>query len=126
MIIEDDPDLRDNTAELLEYEGYQVITAKNGMEGYKMVKDHHPDIAVCDILTSESQGLLFLKMVRSDECTSNLPVILLSAEMVPHPSSQVSAPDANEYLPKPFSDIDLLAAIERNLTGHHFLLNATC
>ena len=117
LIIEDNLELRENTAELLEFEGYQVVTAKNGKQGYKMVKDNPPDLIVCDVLMAESDGLSFLKMLKADQATADLPLIFFSAGSAPNSIIKGIEQGADEYLSKPFTDIELLTAVKRQVNG---------
>ena len=117
LIIEDNPELRENIAELLQLEGYTVVMAKNGKEGYRVVKDCAPDIIVCDVLMEASDGPFFLKMMKADQTTSHLPIIFFSAGSAPPSVIKGIEQGADEYLSKPFTDIDLLTAVERQLNG---------
>ncbi len=56
LIIEDNKDIRENTAEILELAGYRALTAENGKVGVQVALDENPDIIVCDIMMPELDG----------------------------------------------------------------------
>ena len=53
LLIEDNPEMRENTAEILEFAGYQVSAAVNGREGIQKAREENPDLILCDIMTPE-------------------------------------------------------------------------
>lgn len=57
LLIEDEPELADNIKNILEINGFDVVTAKDGLEGIKLAKQHLPDIIVSDILMPNKFGL---------------------------------------------------------------------
>ena len=56
LLIEDNLEMRENTAEIIELANYKVITAENGKIGVDMAKKHHPDLIICDIMMPEMDG----------------------------------------------------------------------
>jgi len=113
LVIEDNNLLRENTAELLELAGYSVFTSPNGYEGYKNVLDNKPDVILCDVLMPDSGGLVFLKLVKENISTKNIPLIFFSADSVPNSVIKGIEPEADIYLSKPFTNEDLLIAVEK-------------
>ena len=80
LLIEDDIVLRENTAELLEFSGYQVETASNGRAGVEVAKKYKPSIIVCDIMMPELDGYGVLELLSKHELTKYIPFIFLSAK----------------------------------------------
>ena len=115
LIIEDDTALRENTAELLELGDYRVITAPNGRLGIDAVKMHLPDIIVCDIMMPEVDGYGVLEAVSLDSATSHIPFIFLSAKTEHKEIRKGMDLGADDYLTKPFEEVELLSAIESRL-----------
>src|SRR5215213_2609566 len=115
LIIEDNPEIRENTAELLELNNYSVITAENGNEGFELAKRFVPDIILCDMMMPETDGRKFLKLARADEVLCNIPLIFFSAGSISSDIRRGLIKEASEYLPKPFSEQELLEAIKRTL-----------
>lgn len=113
LIIEDNKEVRENTAELLELEGYKVHTAANGREGFQQTMDLLPDLVICDVMMPELDGMGFLKLVKSNSTTAGIPLIFFSAGSSPLENKL----DQQNYkfLRKPFTDKNLYSMIARCL-----------
>lgn len=118
LVIEDNLEVRENTAEILTLNGYSVITAINGKEGFNEAKSKKPNLIICDIMMPETDGKTFLKLVKDDNATNSIPLVFFSAGSVPNEVRKGLVQGADEYLSKPFSEQDLLMVVERNLNGH--------
>lgn len=112
LIIEDNWEIRENTAEILELAGYTTETAKNGKEG--VLKTHHfnPDIVICDIMMPELDGYGVLNILSKNPDTSTIPFIFLTAKSEPSDIRRGMNLGADDYIVKPFDESDLLEAIE--------------
>lgn len=115
LVIEDNTEVRENTAELLELSGYEVLTAKNGKSGFEKTLSSLPDLVICDVLMPETDGLGFLHLAKSDLATSKIPLIFFSAGSAPAAVRKNIEQGADVYLLKPFTDDDLLGAVEKCL-----------
>ena len=115
LLIEDDVALRENTAELLELSDYTVSTAPNGKIGIQKAKAETPDLIICDIMMPEIDGYGVLEAVASDPLTSNIPFIFLSAKTEHKEIRKGMDMGADDYLTKPFEELELLSAVESRL-----------
>ena len=115
LLIEDDVTVRENTAELLELSGYEVITASNGKQGVEKAQSHNPDIIVCDIMMPEMDGYGVLQELSKNPQTVNVPFIFLSAKTEHKDIRKGMNLGADDYLTKPFEEEDLLSALESRL-----------
>ncbi|QFZ53691.1 response regulator [Oceanihabitans sp. IOP_32] len=115
LLIEDDVVLRENTAELLELSNYKVITASNGKSGVEKAKKHVPDIIVCDIMMPELDGYSVLKILSNNESTKVIPFIFLSAKTEREDLRKGMNLGADDYITKPFTEEELISAIESRL-----------
>ncbi|WP_370479432.1 response regulator [Tamlana flava] len=115
LLIEDDTVLRENTAELLELSKYKVISASNGRVGVNMAKKHLPDIIVCDIMMPELDGYGVLDILSKNQNTKYIPFIFLSAKTEHEDVRKGMNMGADDYLTKPFSEDELITAIESRL-----------
>lgn len=115
LFIEDDLVLRDNTAELLELSGYKVTTASNGKEGVEIASNKLPDIIVCDIIMPELDGYGVLNTLAKNKNTKFIPFIYLSAKTKHQDVRKGMNLGADDYITKPFSEDDLIGAIESRL-----------
>lgn len=115
LLIEDDLVLRENTAELLELSDYEVITAKNGKEGISFIKSHLPDLVICDIMMPVMDGYEVLKALSKNEKTKYIPFIFLSAKIKRSDIRKGMNLGADDYIAKPFTEEELIGAIESRL-----------
>ncbi|WP_435579935.1 response regulator [Gilvibacter sp.] len=115
LLIEDDTILRENTAELLELEGYQMITAPNGKRGISEALREIPDLIICDIMMPEIDGYGVLEALSDHHKTKHIPFIFLSAK-TEHKEVRLGMDmGADDYLTKPCEEEDLLSAIRSRL-----------
>lgn len=115
LIIEDNLDVRENTAEILELAQYEVITAENGKEGVRLAMKENPDLIICDIMMPVLDGHGVLHLLSKNEETSSIPFIFLTAKAERSDVRKGMAMGADDYLTKPFDDQELLNAIETRL-----------
>lgn len=115
LLIEDNVEVRENTAEILELSGYQVTTANNGKEGLAQLKDEHPDLIICDIMMPELDGYGVLHIISKNPATAHIPFIFLTAKVEKTDVRKGMNLGADDYLTKPFDDIELLGAVEARL-----------
>jgi CRP-like cAMP-binding protein/CheY-like chemotaxis protein len=115
LIIEDNQDIRENTAEILELADYTVYTAENGKKGVEAAITHEPDIILCDIMMPELDGYGVLYMLSKNEKTAHIPFIFLTAKAERADLRKGMEMGADDYLTKPFDDMELLNAIETRL-----------
>ncbi|MEO6282356.1 MAG: response regulator [Dyadobacter sp.] len=115
LLIEDNPEMRENTAEILELANYEVITAKNGKEGVLQAASHNPDLIICDIMMPELDGYGVLHLLGKDERTSAIPFVFLTAKAEKEDYRKGMTMGADDYLTKPYDDVELLNAVEMRL-----------
>ena len=112
LVIDDNNDLRENTAEILDLAGYKTLTAENGKRGVEVAAREKPDVIVCDIMMPELDGYGVLHLVRKNPDTQNIPFIFLTAKTERSDFRKGMEMGADDYVTKPFEDIELLNAIE--------------
>jgi CRP-like cAMP-binding protein len=115
LVIEDNADIRENTAEILELAGYQAFTAENGKKGVETAIRETPDLIVCDIMMPELDGYGVLHLLRKNENTQRIPLIFLTAKTERGDYRRGMEMGADDYITKPFEEIELLSAIEVRL-----------
>jgi len=116
LIIEDNFEIREGTAELLSLtEDYRVLTASDGKAGVEMAIKFKPDLIVCDIMMPELDGYGVLYMLSKNSSTANIPFIFLTAKSERADLRKAMEMGADDYLTKPFDDIELLKSIESRL-----------
>lgn len=115
LLIEDNNDMRENTAEILSLSGYEVITAENGKVGVDKAKRQMPDLIICDIMMPELDGYGVLHILGRNPDTAKIPFVFLTAKVEKEDVRKGMNMGADDYLTKPFSDVELLDAIEMRL-----------
>ena len=111
LVIEDQPVMRRNIQTILEMEGFQVVTAENGRQGVETAKGTPPDLILCDVMMPELDGYGVLTALRENEVTATVPFIFLTAKGEKTDLRTGMNLGADDYLAKPVSSDDLLAAI---------------
>jgi CRP-like cAMP-binding protein/AmiR/NasT family two-component response regulator len=115
LIIEDNTDIRENIVEILELAGYTVFAAPNGKAGVDLALKNLPDIILCDIMMPELDGYGVLYMINKNPELSAVPFIFLTAKAERVDFRKGMEMGADDYLTKPFDDMELLTAIESRL-----------
>lgn len=115
LLIEDNADLRKNTAETLEFANYKVLTAENGREGVAIAIEHKPDVIICDILMPVMDGYGVINILQKNPRTQHIPFIFLSAKTERDEIRKGMEYGADDYITKPFNDTELLTAVEQRL-----------
>jgi DNA-binding response OmpR family regulator len=115
LLIEDNPEIRENTSEILQLAGFEVFAGENGKVGVELARGHVPDLVVCDIMMPVLDGYGVLHLFRRDETLSQVPFIFLTAKAERADQRKAMELGADDYLTKPFTELELLAAIEARL-----------
>jgi CheY-like chemotaxis protein/tRNA A-37 threonylcarbamoyl transferase component Bud32 len=118
VIIEDDPIIQEEVLDWLLFEGYETYSASNGREGVELVMSVRPDLIISDIMMPEMDGYQVLRHLQSNPDTSMIPFIFMSAladrQAVRHGMNL----GADDYLTKPFTNNELLGAVQTRLSKH--------
>jgi two-component system sensor histidine kinase/response regulator len=115
LVIEDEEAVRANLVELLDAEGFQVLSAADGQAGVSLAREHLPDIILCDIMMPGLDGYGVLEALRQDPATATLPFVFLSARADRSDMRQGMNLGADDYLTKPFTREELLQALSTRL-----------
>ncbi len=115
LIIEDNPDVRDNLVEILALGGYEAISAENGKTGVEKALESAPDLILCDIMMPELDGYGVLHILSRQTKTADIPFIFLTAKAEKEDFRKGMSMGADDYITKPFDDIALLQTVEARL-----------
>lgn len=115
LVIEDNTEVRENIAEILELSNYKVFTAANGKAGVQVAVKEIPDLIVCDIMMPELDGYSVLHLLSKHIETYGIPFIFLTAKSEKTDLRKGMEMGADDYITKPFDGIELLNAIEVRL-----------
>lgn len=112
LLIEDNNDIRENTAEILSLTNYKVITAEDGKAGVELALKEKPDLIICDIMMPVLDGYGVLHMLHKNPEVQHTPFIFLSAKAERTDIRKGMELGADDYITKPFSGTELLNAVE--------------
>jgi CRP-like cAMP-binding protein len=115
LVIDDNQDIRENTAEIMDLAGYKTFTAENGKKGVELALKEKPDIIICDIMMPELDGYGVLHLLRKNPDTQNIPFIFLTAKTERADFRKGMEMGADDFVTKPFEEIELLNAVEIRL-----------
>jgi len=112
LVVDDDRSLVRLAERVLQKEGFDVLTAFDGLEGLQKLQDKKPDLIILDIIMPKLDGFRVLELVR--QC-SNVPVIMLTTECEVTTSRDALALGADDYVTKPFRARELVARVRAKL-----------
>lgn len=115
LVIEDNEDIRSNTAEILELSNYQVAVAENGKKGIAKAIENIPDLIICDIMMPELDGYGVLHALQRNDLTKHIPFIFVTAKTERSDFRRGMEMGADDYLAKPFDGTELLNAVSSRL-----------
>ena len=116
LLIEDNDEIRDNTAEILELAGYKVTTAENGKVGVEKAIQEKPDLIICDIMMPVLDGLSATRQVRDRESRLRLPrvpIVAMTANAFDEDVTASMAAGMDGHLAKPYSREQLFELLRR-------------
>jgi len=122
LVVDDDPNLVLLVKDYLEFRGYEVVAASNGLEALEVMRRLTPDLIICDVMMPEMDGYTFVQTLRSDRATDWIPVIFLSARGQTADRVRGLNTGADVYLVKPFEPEELVAQVEATLKHTERLL----
>lgn len=111
LVIEDDPSICSNIELILQMEGFDVRTACDGQTGLAKIREKRPDLILCDILMPEMDGHTLLEILNGENALADIPFIFVTALSNRADVRRGMSAGADDYLTKPFSADELLAAV---------------
>lgn len=92
--------------------GYTIIPAEDGKKALELAQTQHPDLILLDVMMPYLNGYEVLDILRKDEKTKNIPVIMLTAKSFQHEIDEGITRGAEDYITKPFSPNDLVTRVQ--------------
>lgn len=115
LAIEDNEAVREELADILRFEGYEVVEAENGRHGLEMLREAKPDLILCDLMMPEMDGYEMLRHVRADARLATMPFVCLTARAERADMRRAMETGADDYVIKPFTAEELVAAVRAGL-----------
>jgi CRP-like cAMP-binding protein/ActR/RegA family two-component response regulator len=124
LLIEDNVEMSENISSILQLAKYDVLYAPNGKIGVDLAQQNRPDLILCDVMMPGLDGYGVLHIINSNADTANIPFIFLTAKADKADFRAGMNLGADDYITKPFDDIDLLKVIEMRLKKNQFMKTA--
>ncbi|MBU1726825.1 MAG: response regulator [Candidatus Omnitrophica bacterium] len=115
LLIEDDTDIAKTTAAFLEDEGFEMVTAVDGMEGLHKARTIKPDLVIIDIMLPSLDGYKLCRMLKFDNNFKHIPVIIFTARAQETDKKLGKEVCADAYVTKPFDPQALIGKIKELL-----------
>ncbi|MGI3744751.1 MAG: Hpt domain-containing protein [Janthinobacterium lividum] len=111
MVVDDSVTVRKVTGRLLERNGMNVLTAKDGVDAMALLQEHTPDIMLLDIEMPRMDGFEVVSKIRGDDALKHLPIIMITSRSGQKHRDHAMALGVNEYMSKPYQEAALLESI---------------
>ena len=122
LIIEDDPAYVSMMETILEMEGFTVRSASDGKSGLTLLHEKRPDLILCDIMMPDMDGHEVLEALKGEKALAEIPFVFVTALGERADIRRGMSEGADDYLPKPFSADELLAAVTGRIRRHEIIL----
>jgi DNA-binding response OmpR family regulator len=117
LVVDDEPDVLRLLEVVLGNHGHRVITARTGLEALAAAQEQRPDLVLLDVMMDDMDGWEVLRLLKMDEQTRELPVVMVSARTEPRDKIRGLQEGAVDYLTKPFTMEHVLGTVEAVLRG---------
>jgi twitching motility two-component system response regulator PilH len=112
LVVDDSPTEIVVFKKILEKQGYHMLVAKDGQEGYEIAKQELPDLIIMDVVMPVLNGFQATRLLKNDEATANIPVIMVTTKDQQTDINWGMRQGATEYMVKPVAPADLLNKIK--------------
>ncbi len=113
MVVDDSLTVRKITSRMLAREGYEFVTAKDGVDALQQLQDTRPDCILLDVEMPRMDGFEFARNLRADEALRSIPIIMITSRTAEKHRNRALELGVNEYMGKPYQEEQLLALISR-------------
>jgi two-component system, cell cycle response regulator DivK len=113
LIVEDNEKNLKLLRDVLRFKGYETLEAMTGTEGVRLARERNPDLVLMDIQLPDIDGVTALAQIRADASTRDMPVIAVSASVMPDEQQRIVASGFNAYVTKPISVKSFVETVEK-------------
>ena len=113
LIVEDNEKNMKLVRDVLQFKGYTTIEAMTGNDGVRLAKEHKPDVILMDIQLPDIDGITALAQIRENSDTQRIPIIAVSASVMPDEQQRIVASGFDAYVTKPINVKDFLGVVEK-------------
>lgn len=112
LVVDDEPDVLLLCRVNLEFEGYEILEARDGEEALRMVREEQPDVVLLDVMMPRMDGWQALEAIKADPSTADIPVVMLTAKVQDEDQIRGWEAGAADYITKPFSPLALSQVLQ--------------
>ncbi len=116
LLIEDEPNIIEAVSFILSRDGWEVKTHSNGHDAMHAIRERAPDLIILDAMLPGKSGFDILQEIRGDTVFADTPVLMLTARGQSKDREMAERAGASQYMTKPFSNADVLAAVRALVT----------
>jgi two-component system cell cycle response regulator DivK len=113
LIVEDNEKNMKLVRDVLQFKGYQTIEAVNGTDGVRLARERKPDLVLMDIQLPDIDGITALGQIRADPETKAIPVVAVSASVMPDDQQRIAASGFDAFVTKPINVKQFVETVER-------------
>lgn len=117
LIVDDSLSVRNSLTQLMNDGGYRTVTARDGLEAVNLLESESPDIILTDLEMPRMNGLDLVSYIRNSNQWSPLPVVMITSRTMAKHRQQAEKVGVNRYITKPFTEDEVLASIDEQLTA---------
>jgi two-component system, cell cycle response regulator DivK len=117
LLVDDYPDAREMYAEYLDFSGFEIVQAGNGVEAIERALDSHPDVILMDLSLPVMDGWEATRRLKADERTRHIPVLAVTGHALTGVSNEAKNAGCDGFITKPCLPEDLVAEIRKVLSG---------
>jgi CheY-like chemotaxis protein len=113
LVVDDSADVTSDLQEALRREGYQVLTANDGVEGLRIAFSQMPDLILCDAVMPRMDGYALMRAIKANPATAKIPMILLTAKSSPEEEHRALKSGFHDFITKPMMTIRVVSRVKR-------------
>jgi len=113
LIVEDNEKNMKLVRDVLKFKGYQTLEAVTGNDGVRLAKEHKPDLVLMDIQLPDIDGITALAQIRADPETKGIPVLAVSASVMPDDQQRIAASGFDAFVTKPINVKQFVETVEK-------------
>lgn len=117
LIVDDSLSVRNSLSQLMQDSGYQPILARDGREAVIILDSEKPDVMLTDLEMPRMNGLELVSYIRNSSAWKDLPTVMITSRNMSKHRQQAEQVGVNRFIPKPFSDDEVLEAIDEQLAS---------
>ena len=113
LIVEDNEKNMKLVRDVLQFKGYTTVEAMTGSEGVRLAREHKPDLVLMDIQLPDIDGVEALAQIRADPTVQGIPVVAVSASVMPDDQQRIAASGFDAFVTKPINVKSFVETVER-------------